>query len=92
MANYMGNNKAMKIANIAELKNRISEFIATAENGEEIEVRRRNIPVARIVPVEKVKVNITELGCGRGTGTIIGSLTEPFMPEGDWEMLREQKE
>lgn len=54
-------------------------------------MRRRNVPIARIVPIEKIKVNTTELGCGKGTGEIIGSLTEPFMPEGDWEMLREEE-
>jgi len=87
----MSYNMSMKIANIAELKNRISEFVSAVENGEEIEVRRRNVPIARIVPIEKSKVNTTELGCGRGTGKIMGSLTEPFMPESDWEMLRAEE-
>ena len=91
MAKFKAYNMSMKIANIAELKNRISEFVSAVENGEEIEVRRRNVPIARIVPIEKPKVNATALGCGKGTGQIIGSLTEPFMPEGDWEMLREGK-
>ena len=89
LANYMAYNIAMKIANIAELKDRISEFVSAVENGEEIEVRRRNIPVARLVPIEKAKVNATKLGCGAGTGQILGNLTEPFMPDGDWEMLRD---
>jgi prevent-host-death family protein len=85
LAISMAYNIAMKIANIAELKNRISEFVSAVENGEEIEVHRRNVPVARIVPIAKAKVNATKLGCGAGTGRILGSLTEPFMPDGDWE-------
>jgi prevent-host-death family protein len=82
-ANYM----AMKIANIAELKNRISEYLSAVENGEEVEVRKRNVPIARIVPVEKAGGNRTVLGCGRESGRIIGDITEPLIPEDDWEML-----
>ena len=51
----MAYNLAMKIANIAELKNRISEFISALEKGEEVEVRKRNAPIARIVPIRKRK-------------------------------------
>jgi prevent-host-death family protein len=79
--------EAMKIANVAELKNRISEYLSAVENGEEIEVRKRNVPIARIVPIHKETANQTKLGCGKGTGRIIGDITEPFIPEGDWEML-----
>jgi prevent-host-death family protein len=78
---------AMKIANIAELKNRISEYLAAVENGEEIEVRKRNVPIARIVPLAKHPANNTKLGCGRDSGRILGDITEPFVPEDDWEML-----
>jgi len=77
----------MKIANIAELKNRISEYLAAVENGEEIEVRKRNVPIARIVPIRKDALNQTKLGCGKGTGRIDGDVTKPFIPEGDWKML-----
>jgi prevent-host-death family protein len=77
----------MKITNIAELKNRISEYLAAVENGEEIEVRKRNVPIARIIPLEKAAANKTKLGCGRDSGRILGDITEPFVPEDDWEML-----
>ena len=40
---------AMKIANIAELKSKISEYLSAVENGEEIEVRKRNLPIAQCV-------------------------------------------
>ncbi|MGA2377858.1 MAG: type II toxin-antitoxin system prevent-host-death family antitoxin [Spirochaetia bacterium] len=81
----------MKIANIAELKNRISEYFAAVENGEEIEVRKRNVPIARIVPIQKARANKTILGCGRESGRIYGDITEPFIPEDDWEMLGKGK-
>jgi prevent-host-death family protein len=77
---------AMKFANIAELKNRISEYLAAVERGEEVEVRKRNVPIARIVPIHKEASNKTKLGCGKGTGRIIGDITETFIPEDDWEM------
>ena len=41
----------MKSVNIAELKNRLSVYINDVKAGEEILVRDRNQPVARIVPL-----------------------------------------
>jgi prevent-host-death family protein len=81
-------NMYMKIANIAELRNRISEYLALVEEGEEIEVRKRNVPIARIMPALKMKQNKTRLGCGKGTGSILSDPTEPFIPAKDWEMLK----
>ena len=80
-------NIAMKIANIAEFKNHLSSFLAAVEAGEEVEVRKRNVPVARVVPVINRHKNRTVLGCGRGSVVTIGDLTEPQIPESDWEML-----
>ena len=80
---------AMKIANIAEFKNHLSSFLAAVEAGEEVEVRKRNIPVARVVPVVNRHKNRTVLGCGRGSVVTIGDLTEPQIPESDWKMLRD---
>ena len=83
---------AMKVANIAELKNRLSEFLALVEQGEEIEIRKRNIPIARVVPIARRKVNRTKLGCGAGTATILGDLAEPLIPEDAWEMFKDRPE
>ena len=77
----------MKIANIAELKNRLSEFLSYVERGEEIEVRKRNIPIARVVPIAKVPPNRTDLGCGLNTVAIKGDLTQPLIDESNWEGL-----
>ncbi len=76
---------AMKIANIAELKNRLSEFLSYVERGEEIEVRKRNIPIARVVPILKEPSNRTELGCGLNTVSIKGDLTQPLIDESNWD-------
>jgi prevent-host-death family protein len=50
---------AMKIANIAELKNRLSEFLGYVMEGEEVEVRKRNFPVARLVPIRSTRIRST---------------------------------
>jgi prevent-host-death family protein len=80
---------AMKTANVAELKNRLSEFLAYVEAGEEVEICKRNIPIARVVPVPAKHVNQTKIGCGKGTVKILGDLTEPQIPLTDWDMLRD---
>lgn len=78
----------MKIANIADLKNRLSEFLSLVEQGEEIEIRKRNVPIAKIVPLVFNGRNNTRLGCGARTVKIHGDLTEPLIPEADWEIFR----
>ena len=40
----------MKTVNIGELKNQLSAYLQYVRGGEEVIVRDRNIPVARIVP------------------------------------------
>ncbi len=41
----------MRTVNIAELKNRLSTYITYAKAGEEIIIRDRNRPVARLMPL-----------------------------------------
>jgi prevent-host-death family protein len=79
---------AMKVANVAELKDSLSRFLAAVEQGEEVEVRRHNVPIARLVPITGGRPNRTVLGCGAGSARALGDLTEPLIPEEDWEMLR----
>jgi prevent-host-death family protein len=40
----------MRTVNIAELKNRLSTYLNFAKAGEEVIIRDRNRPVARLVP------------------------------------------
>jgi len=79
---------AMKIANVAELKNRLAEYLARVEEGHEVEVRKRNVPIARLVPIKRPAENRTQLGCGLNTVEIKGDLTEPQFPEGEWQGLQ----
>lgn len=89
MAMHIAYNIAMKETNIADFKNRLSEIINQVENGEEIEICRRNVPIVRVVPIKNPEQNKTKLGCGKGTVTFTGNnVTEPFLAESDWEMLQ----
>ena len=81
---------AMKVANIAEFKNHLSEYLAAVAGGEEVEIRKRNVPLARVVPLRAPQRNRTVLGCGVGTVVVKSDLTEPMLPEEDWEMLRDE--
>jgi prevent-host-death family protein len=40
----------MRSVNVAELKNRLSKYLRFAKDGEEIVIRDRNLPVAKLVP------------------------------------------
>ncbi len=40
----------MKSVNVAELKNRLSAYLNLARNGEEIIIRDRSLPIAKLIP------------------------------------------
>lgn len=91
MARKLANFIAMSTnVNIAEFKDRISEFLALVEKGGEVIVCRRNVPVARVESVRqthRAKPEHGALGCMKGSVKIHGNLTEPCISEGDWDML-----
>ena len=87
MVMFMAYSMVMKEVNIAELKNNLSYYVSLVDGGEEIEIRRRNRPVARIIPVAPDTPNRTSIGCGIGTVVFGGAdLTDPLIPESDWDM------
>ncbi|HWQ32340.1 MAG TPA: type II toxin-antitoxin system prevent-host-death family antitoxin [Blastocatellia bacterium] len=51
----------MKSINVAELTNRLSLYLDEVRAGEEIEVRDRNEPIARIIPLKRVNHQDEEL-------------------------------
>jgi len=66
----------VKRANIAAIRDNFSHYIALVEQGEEIQVCRRNVPVAKVVPASpRTRKNRTELGCGGESGRIVGDIT-----------------
>ena len=40
----------MRTVNVAELKNSLSKYLTFAKSGEEVVIRERNLPVAKLVP------------------------------------------
>jgi prevent-host-death family protein len=78
----------MKTANIADFKANLSSFISLVEKGEEIEICKHNIPVARVFPLSRKAINKTRLGCGRKTVKINADLTAPAISISAWEMLK----
>ena len=40
----------MRSVNVAELKNQLSKYLSFAKGGEEVVIRDRNLPVAKLVP------------------------------------------
>ena len=77
-------------ANIAEFKSHLSEYLLKVQAGESIEICKRNIPLAKVLPFPTTEDNATVLGCGRNTIKVTTDLTEPAFDQGDWEMLEEQ--
>jgi len=77
----------MTKVNVAEIKNRFSHYLDLVAQGEPVQVCKRNVAIAQIVPIPAKKQNKTKLGCGKGTVTIKADLTEPAMDSTDWNML-----
>lgn len=77
----------MKSVNIAELKNRLSQYLQEVRAGEEIVIRDRQRPIARIVPFPQV--GDTEAGLLRlaaeGKVRLGGGKGEPGRPDGFWD-------
>lgn len=47
----------MRSVNVAELKNNLSKYLTFAKSGEEIVIRERNLPVAKLVPLSTEDVS-----------------------------------
>ena len=74
----------MKSVNIAELKNRLSVYLNEVKRGEEILVRDRNQPVARIVPLARSRDEDEELLSLASQGKL--RLGEGRLEESFWQM------
>lgn len=85
--NKCTNLELMKKTSVASLRNDLSSLLDYVEKGKEIEIQRRNIPIAKIVPIKRSIENRTRLGSGKGTVKFLGSVTEPII-DNDWDMHR----
>jgi prevent-host-death family protein len=78
----------MNQVNIADFKAHLSEYLEAVEEGQEIILCRRNLPVAKLIPLPSPTENRTRLGWCEGEIKIHGDLTEAQIPPEDWEMLK----
>jgi prevent-host-death family protein len=77
--------------NISEAKAHFSKVMESVEGGETVILCKRNEPVAQVTPYTTeppVKKHTTKIGWGKGTIKIHCDLTEPAIPESDWEILK----
>ena len=74
----------MKSVNIAELKNHLSLYLNDVKGGEEILVRDRNRPVARIVPLARAKDDDEELLALASQGKL--RLGDGVLEDSFWEL------
>ena len=51
----------MRSVNVAKLKDRLSEYLRLAKNGEEVVIRDRNLPIAKLVPFQAEGASEEEL-------------------------------
>jgi len=51
----------MRSVNVAELKNQLSKYLTFAKSGEEVVIRDRNLPVAKLVPFSAESADEQEL-------------------------------
>ncbi len=70
----------VKTANVAELKNRLSAYLQLVREGEEILVKDRNQPIARISPYKQ-----TELSDDERELVASGALKMPEEETANWE-------
>ena len=53
----MAYNQLVRTVNIGDLKNHLSAYLQYVRNGEEVIVRDRNLPVARILPIDNADLS-----------------------------------
>ena len=51
----------MRSVNVAKLKNQLSKYLSFARSGEEVVIRDRNLPVAKLVPLSAESADDQEL-------------------------------
>ena len=79
----------MKKTNVSEFRSSLNEMLDYVQNGGEIELQKRNVSIAKVIPIKQQRPNQTKLNCGKDSVRVVGSLIEPLIPLKDWEMGEE---
>ena len=73
----------MRSVNIAALKNHLSSYLNRVREGEEILIRDRNVPIAKIVPLSADDSDAEEIALA-AAGKL--KLRQQTLPESFWSM------
>ena len=80
----------MKRVKIGEFRDRASELIRRAAEGETVVIMNRDREVAKLVPIKPESRRGSGLiGCLAGTAEVLGDLDSPIMPAEDWFRVTE---
>lgn len=74
----------MRSVNVAELKNRLSAYLAMVREGEEILIRDRDLPIAKIVPLHPAETIDEDERFLVAAGKL--KLPEAPLPKSFWSM------
>ena len=86
LAKYIGYDRAVKRVKIGEFRDRASELIRRAAEGETIVILHRDREVAKVVPIRPDDADGAAglIGSLAGTAEIRGDIEEPIAQPGDW--------
>jgi prevent-host-death family protein len=74
----------IRSANIAEVKNRLSKYLQLVRSGEQVVIRDRNLPVAKLVPISPSDASAEELTLAANGELALPSA--PFDEEDFWSI------
>jgi prevent-host-death family protein len=78
--------------NVSEAKAHFSSVVDQVMAGESVFISKRNVPVAQIIPIPlkyPSHRHRTRVGWAKDSGIVLwGDMTEPILPESDWDMLK----
>lgn len=84
-----GSFDAMESMAISEFKAKCLAVLETVRRtGQPIQVTKRGIPVAEIVPPSRAADRVRQPGAAAGTFRIVGDIIAPASDPMDWEVLR----
>jgi prevent-host-death family protein len=84
LAKYLGYDRNVKRVKIGEFRDRASELIRRAAEGETIVILHRDREVAKVVPISADKGRGSLIGCLARTAEVPGNIEAPIAPSDDW--------
>lgn len=84
LAKYIGYDRAVKRVKIGEFRDRASELIRRAAEGETIVILHRDREVAKVVPIRADDGAAGLIGSLAGTAEVRGDIEAPIAQPGAW--------